>query len=200
MAKMTWEQAKTQIYALLEEYNANAANLTDDDDIADRIPQLFFSSYQEMSQIKKIVKTSVLDRSLNGTTTYYREYELPEDFYMMKNMTFVDEDTEKPLVNCEYFIRGESSIVIDDLDKGKVYLEYYAFPTIIDGDTEDDFELEIDNDATIIACYSVAADILKTDPSSDLIAFRNERDRRLSTFEANRLADSINVKKKIRLN
>lgn len=200
MGKMTWADAKSTIYGIIEEYNETAANLTDDDDIAARIPVVFNTAYQEMSQIKKILKTTSLDRSGNGTTTLYREYDLPTDLYQIKSISFVSETTEEPLSGGEFFFRGSDKIVVNDTEDGKVYIEYYAFPTVINSDIEDTFELEIDNDATIIACYTAAGDILKTDVSANYVAFERERDRRLSLFNTSRQDNVIGFGKRINLN
>ena len=58
-------------------------------------------------------------------------------------------------------------------------IEYVPYLSVITDDTEDEFELEIDQDLQMILPYKVASDLFKTDPGEDWTAFEKEYQRRL---------------------
>ncbi len=54
---------------------------------------------------------------------------------------------------------------------GTMILQYYAYPPEITDDTPDDTALELDRDTAQVLPYTVAADLLKADPSADYAPF-----------------------------
>lgn len=73
-------------------------------------------------------------------------------------------------------------------------LEYYKFPQNINEETEDDFYLELEQDAQTALVYKVASDILKTDPSSDYTAFATEYQRVLQMLDNRKNIPSVTLK------
>ena len=61
-------------------------------------------------------------------------------------------------------------------------------------ETEDDFDLEIDQDVQMILAYKVVDNILKTDPSADYSAFKNAYDEALNRLDLRESAMIVNCK------
>ncbi len=190
---MTYKESKKQILALIEEYSPAMNNLTEDEDIATRLPHLFDLAYKELAQNKKIIATKTYqEKSDDEKEDKYTAYTLPSDMYQIKNVFMVNKDNKK--CNADYYIVGNNKIYINDNTEGQTILEYYKYPQTIDEETEDDFYLEIDQDAQSILPYKVADDILKTDPSADYTAFATEYQRKLQLLDSRRNVPSVNLR------
>ena len=174
---MTLEQNKKIALALIEEYAPKNVYLTDDDDISSRLNLVYAPNYQELSQIKKILRTQTLKEIVNKTDVGFEEYTLPPDMYQLKRVIALDKDNID--VQANYKLIGKNKILISKESDAKYILEYYAYPTPITEETKKDFELEIDLDVQAILPYAVANDVLKSDPSSDYTAFLSEYRRKL---------------------
>ena len=88
---------------------------------------------------------------------------------------------------------GKNKIYISNEVDAKVVIEYYVYPTVITEETEDDFQLEVDQDAQMIMPYLVANDILKVDPSSDYTAFQSEYERKLQALDASLEGTTVSI-------
>lgn len=173
--------------ALADEYSKEAgyeAMYTEDEDFQNKLKILYAQPYQELSQIKKIKKVKNIDRTYNESATdHYTSYSLPFDFYKLKDVIALDIDTNKR-VEGDYFLRiNEKKIYINDTSKANYKIDYYAYPEVITDETEDDFDLEIDQDVQMILAYKVVDNILKTDPSADYSAFKNAYDEALNRLD-----------------
>jgi hypothetical protein len=175
---MTLGENKKITLGLIEEYSKANPKLTDDEDISTRLNFVYATNYQELSEKKRILKTKVLKEiSDEVVESGYTEYTLPSSMYQMKNIIALDENNNK--VNTDYYTVGKKKIYINNDSNYQYILEYYAYPTVIEEDTDDDFVLELDQDVLMILPYMVASDILKTDPSADYTAFEVEYRRKL---------------------
>ena len=188
---MTFGENKKIALGLIEEYSKTNSAFTDDEDIANRINLLYSTNYQELSQVKKIVKTKVLRDVLDEISKGYEEYSMPANLYQLRRIFALDENNNKQ--EADYYTLGKKIFISRETDY-KYILEYNAYPTVITEDTSDDFMLEIDQDAQMILPYAVANDILKADPSSDYTAFYTEYKRKLDMFDNGRIAPGIVVK------
>lgn len=190
---MTYGESKKQILALIEEYapNRDKNSFTDDEDIALRLPHLFDLAYQELSQNKKIVASKFYPEK-EEKVDKYSSYTLPSDLYQIKSVFMLDENNKKG--NADYYTAGKNKIYINDNTQGQTVLEYYKFPLNINEETEDDFYLELDQDAQSVLVYKVASDILKTDPSADYSAFATEYQRVLQLLDNRRNVPSVTLK------
>lgn len=187
---MTLGENKKITLGLIEEYSPSNPYLTDDDDISTRLNLLYSTSYQELSQIKKIMKTKILREQIEQTEDGYEEYSMPSNLYQLRRIIAVDENNN--IKTPDYYIVGKK-IYISKKTNPKYLLEYYIYPSVITEETDDDFTLEIDQDAQMILPYAVANDILKADPSSDYTAFYSEYKRKLDIFDNGRVAPSVIV-------
>lgn len=189
---MTYGENKKITLALIEEYAPNITELTEDEDIANRLPFLYNLAYQELAQTKKIIATKTYSEIADeNKEDRYTAYSLPSDLYQIKNV-FVQDSYNKS-INADYYIAG-NKIYINDNTPGNTILEYYKYPQEINEETEDDFYLELDNDAQSLLPYKVADDILKTDPSSDYTAFATEYQRKLQALDTRRNIPSVTLR------
>lgn len=169
---MTLEENIKIVLSLIDEYAPESTNLfTEDEDIQNKIKTLYNQPYQELSQVKKIKKVKTISKTI-GDTEYYREYSLPFDMFQLKSVIILDADTNKKVSGDFYIIESEKKIYINDTSNANYKIEYYAYPTTITEDTDNDFNLEIDQDVQNILPYKVADNLLKSDPSADYTAFR----------------------------
>lgn len=177
---MTLGENKKITLGLIEEYSPTNIYLTDDEDIATRLNLVYSTSYQELSQIKKILKTKTI-KEIGTEGTGYEEYSLPIDMYQFKRILALDENNEE--VSPDFKRYGKRKILINRSSNAKYLLDYYAYPSVITVDTPDEFQLEIDQDVQMVLPYAVANDILKVDPSSDYTAFYQEYQRKLNMLD-----------------
>lgn len=192
---MTLGENKKIALGLIEEYSNTNINLTDDEDIATRLNFLYATSYQELSQNKKILKTMIMKEISGETSEGYTEYKLPDDIYQFKSLIGLDKKNNN--INVPFKTIGKDTILISNEIDAKVILEYYAYPTVITENTKDDFELEIDQDVQLILPYAVANDVLKTDPSSDYTAFYAEYKRKLETLDTRTTVPTVTIEEGI---
>lgn len=148
---MTLGEIKKAVLSIIEEINPKSTWLTDDDDIKAKINYICNLIQIDLAQVKKINKKYTFEKT--ATT---KEITLPSDFYQMNE---IEEDID-------YKIIGNILYIKDDYE-GIVTIFYYAYPTKIDDDTSNNYELEIDLDAQNAMVFGVASDILKADISSD---------------------------------
>lgn len=177
---MTLEENKKITLALIEEYSPTNRMLTDDEDISKRLNLIYAPNYQELSQVKKILKAKTLKEITGNTSEGYEELSLPSNMYQLKRVIALDENNNE--AEADYKKIGKK-IYISNQSDAKYILEYYMYPTVITEKTEEDFVLELDQDAQMILPYAVANDILKVDPSSDYTAFLAEYKRKLGQLE-----------------
>ena len=187
---MTLGENKKIALALIEEYSKTNTALTDDEDIAMRLNFAYATNYQELSLIKKILKTRVLKEISGETSEGYTEYALPSNMYQLKRLIALDENNN--IKEANYYTLGKK-IYISNKHDYQYTLEYYQYPTIIKEDTLDSFTLELDQDVLMILPYAVANDILKVDPSADYTAFLSEYQRRKENLDTRREIPSIVV-------
>ena len=189
---MTYGENKKITLALIEEYTPNNNTYTEDEDIARRLPFLYNLAYKELAQTKKIIATKTYSEiTEENKADRYTSYSLPSDLYQIKNIFVQDSDNKQ--INADYYIVN-NKIYINDNTPGNTILEYYKYPQEINEETEDDFYLELDNDAQSLLPYKVADDILKTDPSSDYTAFATEYQRKLQSLDTRRNIPAVALK------
>ncbi len=188
---MTLGENKKITLALIEEYSPNHQSNTDDEDIAMRLNLVYSTAYQEMAQHKKILKTKTLKEISGETSKGYSEYSLPSNMYQFKRIIGLDKDNN--VVNVPYMPIGKKKIYISDEVDVNVILEYYAYPTVITEETDDDFTLEIDQDVQLILPYLVANDILKADPSADYTAFSKEFQRKMQELDTSFTTTTVSI-------
>lgn len=146
---MTLEEMKIKVYSLIEEYNENADNLTDDEDLSAKINSVINQIQNELARIKKI--------------SAYKTIDVKKD----DEMTLKSIDSNLYQLN---LIRGVEYTTIQDRvifgEDGTAKIYYYKYPKQINDETEDDYKFELSIDLLEIMPYGVAGDLLKSDVSN----------------------------------
>ena len=159
---MTLEEMKIKVYALIEEYNEEAENLTEDEDLASKFNSVANQVINEVARMKKIEAY---------TTIEGQEGDIVE---------FKDIDDRLYQVN---IVRGVECDLIGSRLKfnstGTAEIFYYQYPIQIDIDTDDSTELDLSIDALECVVYGIAADLLAADVSTGYGQVYRERYRQL---------------------
>ena len=159
---MTLGENKDIVLALMEEYAPNKLHNSDDDDIPVRLNLVYSTAYEEVAELKKILKTKVLKEITGQTSEGYTKYSLPT-MYQLKKVIALDENNIE--VEPDYKTVGKKDIYINNESDAQYIIEYYAYPTVITNETTDDFVLEVDQDAQMLLPYLVVNDLLKSTPA-----------------------------------
>ena len=153
---MTLAEMKQKVYSLIEEYNENAENLTDDEDLAAKMNSVINSVMFEVSRMKKIPASTTITIKFDKDE---KEKEIA--------LTEIDDSIYQLDL-----IRGLNATVFGDTvifeEEGTARVFYYKYPAAITEDTDDDtYSFELDDDALECMVYGVAADLLKSDVSQN---------------------------------
>lgn len=147
---MTLEEMKVKVYSLIEEYSENAEDLTEDEDLALKMNSVINQIQNELARFKKIEEYTTLDGREGDVVDF--------------------KDVDKNLYQLN-IVRGLNAEIIGQKIKfnetGTAEVYYYKYPTQINSDTDDSEELDLSIDALEIMPYGVAADLLKSDVSSN---------------------------------
>lgn len=150
MDSMTLEEMKQKIYSMIEEYSEDAEDLTNDEDLASKMNSVINQVQNELSRYKKIdgyTEMEVKDGERIKLT------EIDTNIYQLN---IIKDISYEPIGNY---------VLFNETGTAKIY--YYKYPTQINADTEDTYEFELDRDILEILPYGVAADLLKSDVSSN---------------------------------
>ena len=147
---MTLEEFKLKVYTLIEEYSDSADEMTEDEDLAAKMNSVINQVQNEMARFKKIhgYTTKTVEKGDETTLS-----DIDEQAYQLQLIRDVDAD----VIGDRIIFNGDGT--------AKIY--YYKYPTQINNDTDDSYEFELDTDALEVMVYGVAADLLKSDVSSN---------------------------------
>lgn len=145
---MTLGEMKQKVLRLIEEVAPEKEELTEDPDIANKINCVINQIQFELARIKKI--PVIRNVEVNEGQNY--ELEDLEDFYQLDK-----------IIGVEYSLFGN---YVEFIEGGIAKIYYYKYPKRIDENSEDSVNLEISDDALEVMPYGVAADLLKSDVSS----------------------------------
>lgn len=159
---MTLEEMKLKTYSLIEEYSEDSDTLTEDEDLSTKMNSVINQIQNELSRIKKIEEYTTVEGT-EGTIIDFKD--VANDLYQLNIVRGLDVD-----------IIGQK-IKFNESGTAEVY--YYKYPTQINNDTEDDFEFELSTDVLEIMPYGIAADLLKSDVSSNYGQIYADRYREL---------------------
>ena len=147
---MTLEEMKKKVYTLIEEYAEDEDDLTEDEDYAAKINDVINQIQNEVARIKKIPATTTLSVTEGQTM---KLTDIANDIYQLSTIKDVEYE-----VNLD---------IITFLKDGTARVFYYKYPKKITEDTEDNaYKFELTQDALEVIPYGVAADMLKSDVSS----------------------------------
>ncbi len=152
---MQLKELKKKVLRLIEEYDSNSELLTSDPDISAKINDVINQVIFELARIKKIPKYFELEVKQGDLVTFSDfEKECGSEVFQAD----VSGVQNLPKANGTVFKIEES---------GTLEVDCYVYPERITDKTKDNYEFELSQDALEIAPYGIAADLLKSDVSSE---------------------------------
>lgn len=175
---MTLEEMKQKVYSLIEEYNEDAENLTDDEDLATKMNSCINIIMNEMSRFKKINEYKEMDVA-EGQNIELKE--IDDNIYQLNIIRGVD-----------YTVIG-NRIIFNESGKAEIY--YYKYPKQINEETEDDsYKFELDTDALEIMPYGIAGLLLSSDVSNQYGRIYTDMYReKLSQLDSRKTMSSVYI-------
>lgn len=153
---MTHQELKTKVYALIEELNPNSEYLTDDPDIRAKYNDVLNQIMYEMVRMKKIPKYVEMDVSAGDTVTFADiESAVGYEVYQLG------------LIGGVKYTPKANGTVLKILESGVLEVDCYVYPERITDKTKDNYEFELTPDVLEVMPYGIAADLLKSDVSSE---------------------------------
>lgn len=148
---------KKKTLGLIEEVNPNSEYLTDDPDIATKFNDVTNMVMYEMARFKKIPKYVEFDVSAGDLITFEDiEKECKYEVYQLGLVAGVKHDLKA------------SGTVIKCLESGTAEIDCFVYPERITEKTNPKaYEFELSPDVLEVMPYGVAADLLKSDISSE---------------------------------
>ena len=153
---MTLGEIKEKTLALIEELNAESEYLTDDPDISTKINFVVNQVMFELARIKKIPEYVVKAVSEGDMVTF-------DDIKLLCGKSVYQLGT---VCGVDHVFKANGTI-IKVLETGNLEVDFFVYPERIVADTPDSHELELSDDALEIMPYGVAADMLKSDISTE---------------------------------
>lgn len=153
---MTLLEMKKKVLGLIEELNPDSEMLTDDPDISTKINDVINQIMFELARMKKIPK--------------YTEFEVKEgelvDFAKIERKSGSEVYQISLVEGVAYEYKAQGTI-IKALESGTMGVDFFIYPERITENTNDKgYEFELSPDALEIMPYGVAADLLKSDVST----------------------------------
>lgn len=153
---MTLKEMKIKVLGMIEELNPDHEFLTDDPDIATKINSVINQIMFELARHKKLpgyVEIPVKKGDMIDFATIEKagKYEV----YQISIVRGLD---------CEYKAHGT---IVKALEDGVAEIDYFKYPDIITDKTKGGYEFELPPDVLEIMPYGVAADLLKSDVSTN---------------------------------
>ena len=153
---MTLLEMKKKILRLIEEIDDTGEGLTRDPDIKAKLNDVINQVQFELCRMKKILATDT--QEVTGGEVF--DMNMLPDFYQLRKIDFKNEDGE----DADYEVI-EHMVVFPE--NGTATFFYYKFPERITDETADTYEFELPEDCLEILPYGAAADLLKSDVSTN---------------------------------
>lgn len=153
---MTLKEMKTKVLSLIEELNSESELLTDDPDIATKINDVINQILFELARIKKIPKYVEMEVS-EGDIIEFADIER-ECGYEVYQVALAGGVAYAPKAN---------GTIFKILESGTAEFDIFVYPERITPTTKNNYEFELSADALEIMPYGVAADLLKSDVSTE---------------------------------
>ena len=153
---MTYEEMKKKTLSMIEEYNPDSAELTDDPDIATKFMDVTNQVMYELARQKKIPAYVEMPVTAGQRITFKDIGALcGKEVYQLGLVGGV---------LCD--IKGNGTI-LKALESGTAEIDCFVYPERITEENEVGFEFELTPDALEIMPYGIAADLLKSDVSAE---------------------------------
>lgn len=153
---MTLKEMKLKVLGLIEEVNPNTQKLTDDPDISTKLNDVINQVMFELVRHKKMPKYTEIPVSAGELLEFAQiEKKLGYEIYQLGKVSGVN-----------YVPRADGT-VLKITESGTAEIDCYVYPERITDKTNDSYEFELPNDLLEIMPYGIAADLLKSDVSSE---------------------------------
>lgn len=153
---MTLLELKKKTLGLIEEVNPNHEALTEDPDIAAKHNDVTNQVMFEMCRIKKLPKYAELEVTEGDLVTFENiEAAVGYEVYQLGTVSGVN-----------YTPKADGT-VLKILESGTLEVNCYVYPERITEKTKDSYEFELTPDVLEIMPYGIAADLLKSDVSTE---------------------------------
>lgn len=154
---MTLGEMKKKVLGLIEELNPDSELLTDDPDISTKINDVVNQILFELARIKKI------PQYVEISVTYGEKI----DFAAIEKECGYEVFQVARICGVAYEEKCDGTLY-KMLESGTAEIECYVYPERITEKTKDrGYEFEVSNDVLEIMPYGVAADLLKSDVSTE---------------------------------
>lgn len=153
---MTLLELKKKVLGLIEELNPDSALLTEDPDIATKINDVTNQILYEITRLKKIPKYVEMEVS-EGDLIEFADIETAVGYEVFQIINVGGVKNESKAGGTVYKI----------LEDGTAEIECYVYPERITEKTKDSYEFEVSADVLEIMPYGIAADLLKSDVSTE---------------------------------
>lgn len=153
---MTHLEMKKKVLAMIEELNPDSELLTDDPDIAAKYIDVTNQIMFELARMKKIPKYVEKEVSKGDMVTFETlKEDVGYEVYQLGTVAGVD-----------HAFKANGTIV-KVLEDGTAEIDVYVYPVRIAEENQNEYEFELSADCLEIMPYGVAADLLKSDISSE---------------------------------
>lgn len=153
---MTHDELKTKVLALIEELNPNNPNLTDDPDIAAKYNYVANQVMFEMARLRKIAKYVEMAVNKGDLVTFENIGDaVGYEVYQVAKIAGV---RYEPKAN---------GTVFKILESGTAEIDCFVYPERITEKTKGSYVFELPAEVLEIMPYGIAADLLKSDISSE---------------------------------
>lgn len=154
---MTLEEMKKKYLSLIEEVNPDSEYLTDDPDLAAKQNEVVNQVMFELARTKKIPKYVEMEVASGDLVTFEDiEKECGYEVYQLGTICGVN------------YTPKANGTVLKILESGTAEIDLYVYPERITSKTKDKaYEFELSNDVLEIMPYGIAADLLKSDVSTE---------------------------------
>ncbi len=154
---VTLKEEMKKTLGLIEELNPESEYLTDDPDIEAKIYAVFNQIMFELARVKKIPRYVEIEVNEGDLITFeILERACGSAVYQIAKVSGV-----------EYDFKAQGT-VIKTLEKGTLEVDLYVYPERITEKTKPNaYEFELSEDTLEIMPYGIAADLLKSDVSSE---------------------------------
>ena len=153
---MILEEMDKMTLALIEELNPDSEHLTDDPDIAAKKRFVTNQIMFELVRIKKLAKFADVAVSKGDVLTLEDiAKEVGYDIYQIDNIRGVN------------YKRRANGTAFQFLEDGTAEIDCFVYPERITEKTKGSYEFELSQDVLEIMPYGIAADLLKSDISTE---------------------------------
>lgn len=153
---MTLGELKKKTLGLIEEVNPDNEKLTDDPDLSAKINDVVNMVMFAICRMRKLPKYVELAVEKGDLVTFEDiERALGYEVYQLAHVCGVN------------YVSKASGTVLKILETGTAEIECYVFPDRITEKTKDSYEFELPADVLEIMPYGIAADLLKSDVSTE---------------------------------